>query len=518
MKYRPSIAFNEFSGTARNVTASSNAAGCYLHAKSHGGHSSATRQQQEVKALFGALQKSWKDLSQAERNQWDNAADSQQGRSVLGQNAKITGINLYQRLNFWVVKCGGTALTTPPLLSGVEAPADCTAAASQNRIGIRLQHAPQESGLKLVILVSAPQTVGTVKGVGRGASCTDPFTPGTGFIDLRESYIGKYGVPTSGMPKIFFRYFLVNPVTGEKSLEKLATAIYAEEVLTHVLNVMANDSDFGSVSPSGSVQYPHGTSVTVTATPAHGYTFTRWSDGGSQNPRTIVLNDDLELTAVFAVDQHRRITVEATPTGNGSVEGGGSYLIGQQVTLEAIPEEGCYFDHWEDDEWLPATRTVTVEDDASYHAIFKRGYMRYKLQLSANKPILGTTDPEPDEYFIDAEDTMTVYAVPDTMNDAEFVGWSDGNTDNPRVFEGTHNQRVQAIFQTDLEATVNVEIEGEGSVTGTGDYHIGDTAILRAIPDAGYTFTGWDDGVTDAERTIVVEDSVWLTATFEEEE
>ena len=46
------------------------------------------------------------------------------------------------------------------------------------------------------------------------------------------------------------------------------------------------------------------------------------------------------------------------------------------------------------------------------------------------------------------------------------------------------------------------------------------SAILqyRAIPDAGYTFTGWDDGVTDAERTIVVEDSVWLTATFQEEE
>ena len=71
-----------------------------------------------------------------------------------------------------------------------------------------------------------------------------------------------------------------------------------------------------------------------------------------------------------------------------------------------------------------------------------------------------------------------------------------------------------SIFQTDFEATVNVEIEGEGSVTGTGDYHIGDTAVLRAVPDAGHSFVGWDDGVTDAERTIVVEDSVWLTATF----
>ena len=517
MKYRPSIAFNEFSGTARNVTASSNAAGCYLHTKSQGGKATPTRQQQEVKAIFAALQKSWKDLSQAERNQWDNVAASQQGRSVLGQNAQLTGINLYQRLNFWIVKCGGTALATPPRLSGIEEPAACIATASQNRIGIQLQHAPAQAGLKLVILVSAPQSTGTFKSAGRGASCTDPLTPSASFTDIRPAYIGKYGVPTPGAPKIFFRYFLVNPATGEKSLEKMATAVYSEEVLYHTVSLSPSDPDHGSVTPSAPTQYPHGTSVTLAAVPASGYIFTQWSDGNSQNPRTVVLNDDLTLTAAFAVDMYRTVSTEATPTGNGNVEGGGSYIIGQQVTLQAIPEEDCYFDRWEDDEWLPATRQITVQDNASYHAIFKRSFMQYKLQLSVNKPVLGTLDPEPDEYQITAGDDMTVYAQPDSINDARFVGWSDGNTDNPRVFAPTHHTRVQAIFETDLEASVNVEIEGEGQVTGDGDYHIGDTAVLRAVPDAGYRFAGWSDGETAAERSIVVEDSVWLTATFEED-
>ena len=49
---------------------------------------------------------------------------------------KISDLNLFQRLNFWVVKLGGAILTTPPTLSGVETPSEatiaCTSAAFTN--------------------------------------------------------------------------------------------------------------------------------------------------------------------------------------------------------------------------------------------------------------------------------------------------------------------------------------------------------------------------------------------------
>lgn len=49
---------------------------------------------------------------------------------------KISGLNLFQRLNFWIVKLGGAILTTPPTLSGVETPSEativCTSAAFTN--------------------------------------------------------------------------------------------------------------------------------------------------------------------------------------------------------------------------------------------------------------------------------------------------------------------------------------------------------------------------------------------------
>lgn len=514
MKYRPSIAFNEFSGTARNVTASRNSAGPYIHAKSRGGHSAPTQSQQEVKALFASLQKSWKDLTRQQMTQWENAALTQEGRRILGQSAQITGINLYLRLNFWVVKCGGTALLQPPMLSGVESPADATAIVSQNRIALQLQQAPTTDGLKLVILVSEPQTIGTIKGVGRGASCTAPLNPVVTAINIRSAYIEKYGSPDENRPRVFFRYFLVNPATGERSLEKLTSALYAEEVIQYTVSLQPNDPDYGSVTPSVPTQYPQGTSVPIRATPAHGYAFTRWSDGVSQNPRTLHLNADVTLTAIFDADNHRTIRTEASPTGCGSVEGGGSYLIGQQVTLEAIPEDNCYFDHWEDDEWAPPTRQITVESDASYHAIFKRSYMDYKVNIFVDKPILGTTDPEPDEYRVSAGEDMTVYVIPDDDNGGIFLGWSDGNTDNPRTIAPTHNTRIQALFTSEYQVSISIEAEGSGTVEGSGIYTLGDTVTIRAIPNPGLTFLGWSDGKIQPVRTFVATEDLTLTASF----
>ncbi len=43
--------------------------------------------------------------------------------------------------------------------------------------------------------------------------------------------------------------------------------------------------------------------ITCTATPDYGYHFTQWSDGNTDNPRTIVLTQDTTFTAEFAIDR-----------------------------------------------------------------------------------------------------------------------------------------------------------------------------------------------------------------------
>lgn len=49
--------------------------------------------------------------------------------------------------------------------------------------------------------------------------------------------------------------------------------------------------------------------------------------------------------------------------------------------------------------------------------------------------------------------------------------------------------------------------------TGSGSYEFGTTATIKCTPAEGYEFTKWSDNNTDAERTIVVESDVTLTAT-----
>ena len=53
-----------------------------------------------------------------------------------------------------------------------------------------------------------------------------------------------------------------------------------------------------------------------------------------------------------------------------------------------------------------------------------------------------------------------------------------------------------------------------GQVNGAGSYDAGTSATISAVAKAGYHFTKWSDGDTNATRTIVVDKAYELTATF----
>lgn len=57
------------------------------------------------------------------------------------------------------------------------------------------------------------------------------------------------------------------------------------------------DPQYGIVTGSGT--YFEGESVTLTATPNSGYTFTRWSNGKTDNPYIFAASEDITLTAQF---------------------------------------------------------------------------------------------------------------------------------------------------------------------------------------------------------------------------
>ena len=224
MKYTPSIAYDEFAGSAKGVTAAKSRGRKYIRTRGYG-NSSNSASQGDVKAIFRQLAKSFKSLTSAQIAAWNTLAQTQEGRSTLGTKAKISGLNLYLRLNHWIVACGGTALATPPSLTGVVAPSDATLSLTSSAFTLTLASIPTDvSDLKLIIRASMPQSNGISDAYARATIVGDPQTPVTTAIALKTDYDAKYGAPTAVSPKVFVKWFYVNTTTGEKSGEMMGLA------------------------------------------------------------------------------------------------------------------------------------------------------------------------------------------------------------------------------------------------------------------------------------------------------
>ena len=133
MKYIPSIAFEEMSGSAKGVTAAKVKNRKYIRNRGYGG-SVRTSDQANVKGIFKRLTTMWKTLPNDKILAWNKLALSQEARSVLGTKGKISGANLFTRLNYWIVACGGQPETTPPTLLGVENPSSATIVCQGNTL------------------------------------------------------------------------------------------------------------------------------------------------------------------------------------------------------------------------------------------------------------------------------------------------------------------------------------------------------------------------------------------------
>lgn len=111
-----------------------------------------------------------------------------------------------------------------------------------------------------------------------------------------------------------------------------------QKIIYYNVNISAGSN--GTVSVNGvsgdySQSVPSGTVLTIEGTGNTGYDFDEWSDGNSDNPRTITVTSDLTLTASF-VAVIPDINVTITNTSNYS---GATYQI-DNGTVEPINETG----------------------------------------------------------------------------------------------------------------------------------------------------------------------------------
>ena len=229
MKYVPSIAFDEMSGSAKGVTAAKVRGRKYIRNRGYGG-AARTSAQAAVKSIFKQLSQSWRNLTNAQILAWNALAQTQAGKSVLGTSSKISGANLYSRLNYWIVACGGQAIANPPALQGVEAPTEAVITLTPTKFTFELEGEPEGvENLKLIVQASAPQSNGVTRAYSKAVQIGGPLEAVTEEYDLKKDYDEKHGVPNAASPKVFIKYFFVNTVTGEKSGEMLVLATLQED-------------------------------------------------------------------------------------------------------------------------------------------------------------------------------------------------------------------------------------------------------------------------------------------------
>lgn len=214
--------------------------------------------------------------------------------------------------------------------------------------------------------------------------------------------------------------------------------------------------------------------VTIEATPASAYKFVRWSDGNTDNPRTMMVTSDINLTAEFTIQTYT-ISVTCDPQ-QGIVTGGGEYTYNANITIEAIPNAGYEFMYW-DDYISSNPRSVMVYEDHTYRAIFKE----------IDHTITVTCDPQQGSVFGGGTYThgATVTLAAIANKGYEFAQWSNGVTDNPYLLTATEDLTIEAQF-VPATAVDNVSADGDTDVRKV--FRDGQVYILRN--GKTYTTTG----------------------------
>lgn len=359
-----------------------------------------------------------------------------------------------------------------------------------------------------ITTAASPEVGGTATGGGTfmmGESCTVSATANAGysFTDWKEN-----GVTVSTENEYSFA------VTSSRML----TACF--ERTTYTIDAVAMPEVAGMVSGMGT--YYENDVCTLSAMPDEHYSFVNWTENGAvvstESDYTFTVNANRFLMANFLINSYE-ITAESQPADGGTITGTGQYEYGSMATLSAIPNGTRLFIDWKEN-----GEVVSTEPNYSFQVTGDR-----YLVASFTDPyyvVEARVDPEEGGYVEGAGNYMegsTCHLVAITATGYTFVNWTeDGeevSTENDYGFTVTSNRSLTANFLINTyEITAESDpIEG-GFIMGTGEFHYGETATVRAYPNDTYYFINWTENgnvvSTQSDYSFQVTGDRHLVATF----
>ena len=298
-----------------------------------------------------------------------------------------------------------------------------------------------------------------------------------------------------------------------------------------------------------SATFPAGTSVTLTATPNSGYTFSGWTGACSGTGAcTVTMNSNQNVGASFsqAAPSDYLVTVNnlnfvggSIISNSGKINCGslcsGTYSSGTSEILFASANAGYTFAGWTGDCFLSGTGpcTLNINTNKIVGANFTQNApSNYTISVTNLNQAGGTVNSNTGKincgslctgtYSSGSIETLTAAPKPGYS----FTGWGGACSGTGScLLTVSANQSVTANFAISTYP-LTISKVGNGTVTSTpvaincgttcsANFNSGTLVTLSATPAAGYSFTGWSGACTGLTSCSVTMDSIKVVgATF----
>ena len=259
----------------------------------------------------------------------------------------------------------------------------------------------------------------------------------------------------------------------------------------------------------------------ITAVPAAGYVFDRWSDDFMSAERQD--DNNITVTALFKPESKPTHVIQYKAGEHGMVTGLLYQVLEEGATtagVSAIASDGYAFKQWDDGKKVNPRSDVVGTEDKIYTAEFAQVFT---LTYEAGEH--GSIKGEATQNVFAGESGSAVEAVPD--NGYRFVKWDDNKTDNPRTeLNVTESKTYTAQFELIPTYAVTLKHNGEGElkITGIEESKLnavpeGTELIAVATPKTGWKLKSLTAGTQDisSDGKFTVTADVEVKAVFEEE-
>lgn len=281
----------------------------------------------------------------------------------------------------------------------------------------------------------------------------------------------------------------------------------------------------GGTTEMDSLSYKINENARADATPSEGYEFVNWTENGvvisSDNPFTFNVTTDRALVANFALIGGVTISTTSASLVGGSTIGADSYLVGDGVTVSAVPNPGYAFTNW-----TQGATVVSSSADYTFTASVSRSLVANFVQvvqynIAANAaPALGGSVAG--DGIFNSGSNVTLTATPNAGY--IFTHWTNGasvvSSNASYSFAASANVALVAHFAQGVEILTDVSPPAGGIATGGGSIPSGTSTKLSATANAGFTFVSWTDSLgnivsTNPSYTFTPDASDTFMANFE---